>query len=449
MICFSLTISRCILSPLKGHSGFVFPFVVFPFPAKVMKSPLFVLLLSLILVLAWCSHVLGAPTMDPKVRSGRHRRDEPAPLPFFKVPPEVSKVSPYATFHAIGSHFASRIQAYAAQSKLLHDRLIPWYEANANNRLIVDNMIVVNRRAFPLYYEEIRGYSDGSRLPLLHVLLLNFASEIDAIIDKDVEMARQSDTSCSDIFLLDPQKKQVALGHNEDADADIKDFAYMVEIEYPTYAFVGYCYPGYLPGNTFGFTSNHLVITTNAEFPKGIFESGGLARSFLNRHLYSAKSTREAVKMLEYFLTPLVTGFAVNLVSLNNLTDVLNVEVAPGFMSVKYVNTTYYGHFNQYDHLKVPEHYDPSSVHREARYKQMTPVTSSKDIHTILGDTQDREYPIYRDGLTGPDQDVKTTATAFYDLLNRRLTVYTSNPKTNPVPQLEFDMYSQPVSSAN
>lgn len=364
-------------------------------------------------------------------------RDDPVALPFFKVPSSVNATSPHAVFHAIGSHFSERIREYAKQSSALNDRLIPWYNESQKNRDIMFGFVMANRNQFPAYFEELQGLSEGSGMPLLYILLLNFSSEIDALIDQDKEEARQTDTNCSDIFLLDAKKQKAALGHNEDADADIKDYAYMIEIQYPTYRFTAYCYPGYLPGNTFGFNSHGLVITTNAEFPKAVQEKG-IARSFLNRHFYSARTTMEAQEMVKQVLPELITGFALNVVSLNNLTDVFNVEVAPGNMSIKQVQS-YYGHFNQYDHLRVPEHYDPSSVHRAARYNQLVPVTSEQDIYRILGDTEDKQYPIYREG-NPPDEGVKTVATAIYDLMGRKLTVYTSNPKTNPIAQLEFHM---------
>jgi hypothetical protein len=356
-------------------------------------------------------------------------------LPFFNSP--VSN-SPHATFKAIGENFAQRIQQYVNQSNTLNNRLIPWLNA-PGNRDIFNDMVLANQKAFPEYYNEIAGLSAGSGVSLETLLLLNLEPEIDAIIDHDKPMARQSDTSCSDIYLRNSTSKTNILGHNEDADADIKDYAYMIHVKYSTYQFVAYCYPGYLPGNTFGFTSNGLVITTNAEFPKEN-KKNGIARAFLNRHFYSAQTPEEALGMAQAFIPVLSTGFALNVASVRNLSSIYNAEVAPEAMAIRHIpDNSYYGHFNQYDYLKVEEHYDPSSQHRAKRYEAMAPVRSESDIYTILGDTQDQDYPIYREG-NPPDTDVKTVATAVFDLTARTLLVYTSNPKTEPKVQLQFEM---------
>ena len=45
---------------------------------------------------------------------------------------------------------------------------------------------------------------------------------------------------------------------------------------------------------------------------------------------------------------------------------------------------------------------DPSSVHRMQRVKELAPPTTIDGVKTILGDTNDKQYPIFRTGKS-PD----------------------------------------------
>ncbi len=76
--------------------------------------------------------------------------------------------------------------------------------------------------------------------------------------------------------------------------------------------FTAFTYPGYLSGNAFGFNSK-LVISTNAVFPKEI--DVGIARTFINRDIYTAASIDEAINKA----TPQNrgSGFSLNLGSLS------------------------------------------------------------------------------------------------------------------------------------
>jgi hypothetical protein len=74
-----------------------------------------------------------------------------------------------------------------------------------------------------------------------------------------------------------------------------------------------------------------------------------------------------------------------------------------------------FSHACRYMHSNVEEKDDPSSVHRMQRVKEMQPPKSVHDLQVILGDTQDKEYPIFRTA-TPPDQSA-TLATGWYSFL--------------------------------
>lgn len=73
----------------------------------------------------------------------------------------------------------------------------------------------------------------------------------------------------------------------------------------------------------------------------------------------------------------------------HNASSVLILSVVQG-------NDSTYFHANEYIRLSVEQIPQPSSVHREERYKEIGPPHQLQDIMKILGDTEDKEYPIYR-----------------------------------------------------
>ena len=114
-----------------------------------------------------------------------------------------------------------------------------------------------------------------------------------------------------------------------------------------------------------------------------------------------------------------------------------NVEIATGdkLSSVQEEgkNNNLYGyHFNMYLRLNVAQYPDNSSEARLNRTLELineNGLDSKQDIITILGDTENEEYPIYRDSQ--PPDDCSTLATALFDYNNMKFNVYEKcNPKT-------------------
>ena len=62
----------------------------------------------------------------------------------------------------------------------------------------------------------------------------------------------------------------------------------------------------------------------------------------------------------------------------------------------------------RYMHSDPDQYNDPSSEHRLARVKQLPPPTDSEGVLSILGDTWDHKYPIYRTGVP-PDSAATIT----------------------------------------
>mmetsp|Transcript_26674 Transcript_26674/g.68495 ORF Transcript_26674/g.68495 Transcript_26674/m.68495 type:complete len:80 (+) Transcript_26674:943-1182(+) len=78
-----------------------------------------------------------------------------------------------------------------------------------------------------------------------------------------------------------------------------------------------------------------------------------------------------------------------------------------------------------------------------ARFQEMELRYSNKDeaiatLRKVLGDTADKEYPIYRDGA-GPDKDVITLSTVIVDMGTKQAIVYDQNPQFSS-PSLIIDL---------
>jgi len=224
------------------------------------------------------------------------------------------------------------------------------------------------------------------------------------------------------------------MAHNEDAAPNIKPSAYIVQaqlqwLENSTQAsrYTAYTYPGYLSGMAWGF-NQHIVVTCNACFPKKVVLPG-VIRYFLNRDLLASNSTEDALNRLH--IPNLALGFSTNIGGIptgDKAPDLYNVEVAQTNVDILKVSAdNFTEHFNMYLRLDVPQYTDTSSVYRLKRAQQMGPPKDMHDMLLILGDTENKQWPIFRDAV--PPDSAATVATAAFNLVNKTAYIYQANPK--------------------
>ncbi len=77
------------------------------------------------------------------------------------------------------------------------DSLIPPTAASQ----IFDSFVRVQQQAFPEYFEEILGIADGSKQPLLHVLLLNLDEELSYFLPNSTAARATVTNSTAFMFL--------------------------------------------------------------------------------------------------------------------------------------------------------------------------------------------------------------------------------------------------------
>jgi len=252
----------------------------------------------------------------------------------------------YEVGYAIGQRFASNIKQFVESYPYLRDRLITFYQTTDGKR-IVDAFSEINEEYYPGYFEELKGMSNGSEIPLSVLLLLNFRAELQYWVQNNLEKPHKpSELNCADIHVNFPGN--VLVGHNEDAAPAIKQNAYLLEIEIPETGenFSAYTYPGVLPGLSFGWNKD-LTFSFNFVFPLPV--KVGLARSFVNRHVLASSSVSEAISRA----TPenLAFGFTVNIGDIQNQKS-YSVEVSPDMIGVFKVEQNF-SHFNEYKLLNI------------------------------------------------------------------------------------------------
>lgn len=105
-------------------------------------------------------------------------------------------------------------------------------------------------------------------------------------------------------------------------------------------------------------------------------------------------------------------------------------------------DNSYYCHQNFYKQIKAVETDGCRGARlRDKRATELFPVEDMDDVITILGDTKEECEPIYRKITPQTwSQTVETNASAVFDITNRKLHVYRSNPKLahSPVLSLPF-----------
>lgn len=247
------------------------------------------------------------------------------------------------------------------------------------------------------------------------------------------------------------------IGHNEDGWNGTYTTGYFVNATVTdASSYFAFQYPGYLAGNAFGINNYSLALTVNSLFPLNvsITNSRGIyfiARSILDcpdlqcvtnaitggtQHNHKqnkqTKKNKKEKEKARSSSTPVSTYGASFNVGLRQEKVILNAEISNFEYNIE--NCSNYGyHFNNYVRiLDVAATDDISSDNRLDRTQELVGsyggINTQDNIVDILGDTQNSDYPIYRDSKA-PD-DASTLATGVFDLVQGYFYIYEQcNPK--------------------
>ncbi|XP_057421841.1 uncharacterized protein LOC130715741 [Lotus japonicus] len=328
----------------------------------------------------------------------------------------------------IGQRFSKLIKSRVARDLILQNQLRPFaHTTTPQSESLLKSLFDNNREKFPRYWDELLGTAQGSGVPLLDILLINFRKEILAFIPKEGAKSSDVDTSddCSDVLVVG--ESMTIAAHNEDANIALVGHTYLIKgILQDGSFFVGYTYAGELPSGAFGFNSHGLAFTLNSVPPvEDEIVAGGIGRNFISRDILEATSIDDAMKKINS--SEVSAGHSYNLME-TTTRRIFNVETASRKrVSVYEVGETPFFHANMYLHLHINQVQDENSISRQKRASVLAKA-SKEDFLSLLGDTDDEKYPIY---MTGPL--LHTLCTAIVDLDEQTLSIIAGNPKNGDV----------------
>ena len=329
----------------------------------------------------------------------------------------------------IGLHFAAAIHRLFDNYVFLQEQLLPFLNTSVGQGFY-QSYLKLHRKHFPQYVSELEGMAEGSGRPFEEIFAVNLRGEFAGLIvlASPTDGTTAADIQgCTDCLVLTPDA--ALIGHNEDGPPAGYGNMYVLRVtvdDSPT--FNALCYPGFLPGNAFGFNESGILHSINNVAPRPI--KVGLSRHFLARALLDARTMDDAIRVIT--ISNRASGFNYNIGSLSD-RRVVSVEVSPEGHHVHEVQG-YYLHTNHYlELMDVAQEITPSSRRRLARAESLcrnTPPGDATRVLALLGDRTDCDHPIHCDA-TPPDISA-TLCSALFDLDNCQLHIYWDNPVREP-----------------
>jgi hypothetical protein len=338
---------------------------------------------------------------------------------------------------AIGRRFGDRIHTLFNNYRFLQEQLLPFHHSSSGQGLY-HAFLELHRQRFPGYFAELKGVSLGAERPFDELLLVNLRGEYSGLmaLERMAEEPKGSTSEgCTDCLVLTPDIALV--GHNEDGTPAALGGMFLLRAKAAHQpGFTALCYPGFLPGNAFGFNAAGVLHTIDAVSPRHV--RVGLGRHFLARALLDAASLEDAIERVT--ARGRAAGFTYNIGSVGE-RRLVSVEVSPDCHHVHQVQG-HYVHTNHYVHLTdVAQMIGPSSQARLARAQtlcQASRPARAADVLSLLGDEDNDNYPVYR--TASPPDGSATLCTGLFDLDERRLRIYSGHPIRNPECHITLDL---------
>eukprot|EP00931_Biecheleriopsis_adriatica_P121333 TRINITY_DN96416_c0_g1_i1.p1 TRINITY_DN96416_c0_g1~~TRINITY_DN96416_c0_g1_i1.p1 ORF type:complete len:406 (+),score=63.90 TRINITY_DN96416_c0_g1_i1:196-1413(+) len=274
--------------------------------------------------------------------------------------------------------------------------------------------------ASPQYADELRGIAQGAGVSLDQLWVGMLMIELDNLMG-----STRGNDHCSDIFAVAPggYAEGFAHGHNEDWSQEVGELYYYVKYTaLPGSGFAscaGFAYPGALIGWAGTWNAHGMFMTVNTLTPRRI-RPYGVSTAFIQREaICGLGKGRDLDDVIAGLSVPSWSdGASINLVDVH-AHRMANVETYENAHSVLEItgHTGNYSHFNNYKRLGpgVTDRPQASTTFRQARVDEMAPPHSLEDIATMLSDSANSNYPIFRN---------TTIATLLLDGASGRLRVW-------------------------
>jgi len=238
--------------------------------------------------------------------------------------------------------------------------------------------------------------------------------------------------ACTDVLVIN--QDQIIHAHNEDEDENSDAYFLQVTILSNNGTtlenFFAFTYPGNLPGCAFAYNILHNnAISLNSLFPKQA-TGDGLALNFISRDLMRSTSLYDFENRILELNNNRGSGFNINF---SGPRYIATVEFSPHAVDKLQV-TTNYTHLNEYRRLSVPQFPDPSSQYRLQRINEIPKPKTIHETAQILGDTKNKQYPVYRNSAPPDDSSTLSSMILLYEMsppghTTTSVLLYDSNPK--------------------
>jgi predicted choloylglycine hydrolase len=276
---------------------------------------------------------------------------------------------------------------------------------------LIEKMLKVSRRLCPNVVNEIEGISDGCRMEFMDIFIHNC-----------MHMPHWENCSTS-IF---KQDKVIYIAHNEDAHPILEKYAYFVFVkpESPkSIPFFAHCYPGIVPGMSYGFNLAGLTQTCNS-LPDPI-QSIGLPRMFVGRTIYEKAQTINGAIRIISKLIPRSGGASYSLGSLSE-NNIVNVETTGTDYSVIKIHDHFF-RANHYISEKFKKH-PAASRHTIVRQKQGDILLPEIKLHNQLLDVM-WDDSIYLT-MENTNNDCQTNSTLLFEIQKDNISMKKYNSKS-------------------
>eukprot|EP01059_Diplonema_ambulator_P009291 TRINITY_DN19129_c0_g1_i1.p1 TRINITY_DN19129_c0_g1~~TRINITY_DN19129_c0_g1_i1.p1 ORF type:complete len:391 (+),score=104.16 TRINITY_DN19129_c0_g1_i1:32-1174(+) len=324
----------------------------------------------------------------------------------------------------MGSRFNAQIQKrYASETGLI--RVEQWVKAGGGQH-VYDTFLQNHQREYPEYVEELKGIAEGSQMPFESVFMMNLIQEFELYAPQNA--SRATTDQCSDYIVRNGD--HVFVVHNEDSGGSDLEHTFIANVSFTTTKWVALVYMGDLPTGAFGYNSGNVAFTLN-KVPPSEGYMGGFGRGFVSRELLTATTYDKAFEIVTG--RPMIAGHNYQLMDIKSKrtvdietyhTEYKQKEVAAGDPPHFHANTYILGDW--------PQLTDWGSIARDVRAAQLPPPTNLQEALAVLGDQYNASYPIFHgppDARNGDVTGLYTLTTAYFDLSNFTITLYTGNPK--------------------
>ncbi len=267
---------------------------------------------------------------------------------------------------------------------------------------VLDHLADNVKHQYPGTWSELEGLASGLGLPFRDVLAWNCRGDILSSVPDGCTTAQ---------IPGDP----ITIAHNEDGLPFFRGSCFIADIHQKTgRRFWAFCYPGSLPGHTFGWNNSGLVLAVNNLRLLGV--EPDTSRMVICREVLDCFSIDEALRKLTK--NPHSGGFHMSVAQVGD-TRLMSVEYGGGAASVRCMTQASL-HANHALHLAHPEQtITQSSADRQIRGTEL--VSREKpDCLRILRDSAGSGLPIRRDDPADPDSE-NTLATCIFKVSNKGL----------------------------